>query len=504
MTDYGHDLLFGTVLMPSVDRIAGVIELAQLSERAGLDLISVPDHPYRPEFLDAWTVLSVIAAQTTRVRVFPNVANLPLRPPAVLARSAASLDLLSGGRAELGLGAGAYWDAIAAQGGPWYTPAESVDALREAIDVIRTLWTPGVPARVDGKYYALYDAEPGPFPEHDMGIWVGAIQPRMLRLTGRFADGWLPSMPRVPPERLAAANAIIDEAAVDAGRSPRDIRRLYNLSGPVFLRGRPKAWAEQLAELALRHGMSGFILPADSAEEIRRFAADVVPAVREIVAAERAGLTQPVRGDEKTLTAKPTPDDGIRLSTVRIWDEATRPTGLAADPERRYTPPEQAAGQRLIEVHDYLRAELDQLRDLMNQVAAGTLDAAFARSQLHTMTMRQNNWTLGAYCEQYCRVITMHHSREDTDVFPALRRFEPGVASVLDRLEDEHHAISEVVEQVDQALVTFVAGPEDSTDLRAVVDLLTDTLLSHLSYEERELTEPLARLWGTDSGRFAL
>jgi Luciferase-like monooxygenase len=108
MADYGHDLLFGTFLMPTAEETQHVLELAQLTEQVGLDLVSVPDHPYQPDKLDTWTLLSVIAARTKTVRVLPNVANLQLRPPAMLARSAASLDILSNGRFELGLGTGVF------------------------------------------------------------------------------------------------------------------------------------------------------------------------------------------------------------------------------------------------------------------------------------------------------------------------------------------------------------------------------------------------------------
>ena len=94
------------------------LELAQLADVVGLDLVTFQDHPYQARFLDTWTLLSVVAAQTTTSGWRPNVANLPLRPPVVLASSVASLDLLSGGRVELGLGAGAFWDAIAAAGRP--------------------------------------------------------------------------------------------------------------------------------------------------------------------------------------------------------------------------------------------------------------------------------------------------------------------------------------------------------------------------------------------------
>src|ERR671934_587053 len=130
MPDYGHDLLFGTFITPLNQRPQDVVALAQLTERAGLDLVTFQDHPYQPAFLDTWTLLTWVAAQTERVRLSGNVLNLLFRPAAVLARAAASLDRLSGGRFELGLGAGApFADAVEAMGGPRRTPGESVEAL---------------------------------------------------------------------------------------------------------------------------------------------------------------------------------------------------------------------------------------------------------------------------------------------------------------------------------------------------------------------------------------
>ena len=180
---------------------------------------------------------------------------------------------------------------------------------------------------------------------------------------------------------------------------------------------------------------------------------------------------------------------------ARVWDESTRPTAPAADPGRRLTPQERANGQHLVDVHDHLRGELARLRDLVEQVAAGTIDAALARSHIHTMTMRQNNWSLGAYCESYCRMLTVHHSIEDTSMFPSLRRAEPGLGPVLDRLQEEHGAIHGLIERVDRALVALVTGPGgvDGMDgLAAAVDQLTGALLSHLTYEEQELVGPLS------------
>src|ERR1700742_4294051 len=106
MTDYGHDLRFGSFLTPSSANPQVTVALAQLSEQLGYDLVTFQDHPYQPAFLDTWTLLSWVAARTETIHLSGNVLNLPLRPPAVLARAAASLALLSGGRFELGLGAG--------------------------------------------------------------------------------------------------------------------------------------------------------------------------------------------------------------------------------------------------------------------------------------------------------------------------------------------------------------------------------------------------------------
>ena len=311
MTDYGHDLSFGIFVTPQADAGPHVIELARRADAAGLDWVSVQDHPYQPAFLDAWTLLTAIATATENIGVFPNVANLPLRPPAMLARAAASLDILSGGRVELGIGTGAFWDAIAAMGGPRRTAGESVDALREAIAVIRALWTPGRGARLHGKHYDLNGAKPGPFPVHQVGIWVGAYKERMLRLTGELADGWLPSSPYAPPEQLAAMNAVIDAAAIDAGRPPAAVRRIYNIagsfggSGAGFLAGPPKVWAEQLAGLALDEGMSGFVLMADDALTVERFAAEVAPSVRELVARERASAAGSQSADLERTAVTP-------------------------------------------------------------------------------------------------------------------------------------------------------------------------------------------------------
>ncbi len=300
MTDYGHELLFGSVITPDAGNPQHAVALAQLSEQAGLDLVTFPDHPDHPDqpaFLDTWTLLSYVAAATVRVRLAANVINLPLRQPVVLARSAASLDLLSGGRVELGLGAGAWRDAIEASGGLRLTSGEAVDALAEAIRVIRGVWDAdrrgGV--RVNGAHYRVAGAKRCPAPAHAIGIWVGGYKPRMLALIGAAADGWLPSLSYLPKgvADLADSSARIDAGAAEAGRDPRSVRRLLNISGEFtssgtgLLSGPASQWAEELAGLALDCGISGFILAGDDPEAIQRFGQEVAPAVRELVAAER-------------------------------------------------------------------------------------------------------------------------------------------------------------------------------------------------------------------------
>ena len=290
--DYGHPLEFGLFITPTAARTAKVIELAELAEALGLNLVAIQDHPYQRRFLDTWTMLTAIGARTRSIRLTPDVASLPLRPPVMLAKAAASLDLITGGRLELGLGAGSFWDAIAGAGGPRRTPKEAVDALVEAIAILRGMWAGG-PFSFSGEHYQVPGTKAGPVPAHPIAIWLGAYKPRMLRVTGQLADGWLPSLGGMDAAELGRLNAQIDEAAAGAGRDPKAVRRLLNIFGSFgnsaeLLQGSPADWGEQLADLALAFGMSVFILSTDDPDEARRYAEEVAPRVLELVAAERA------------------------------------------------------------------------------------------------------------------------------------------------------------------------------------------------------------------------
>ncbi|MEO3869243.1 LLM class flavin-dependent oxidoreductase [Nonomuraea sp. B12E4] len=494
-----HDLWFGAFLSPEAAGRDRLLRHVTLADRLGLDLVGVQDHPYQADFLDAWTLLSAMAQRTERIRLVPDVANLPLRPPAVLARAAASLDLLSGGRVELGLGAGAFWDAIVGMGGRRLSPRESIEALAEAITVLRALWTPGGPVVFEGTHYRLGGARPGPFPAHPIGIWIGAIKRRMLELTGRMGDGWLPSSFYSPPAVVAAQAKVLDAAAADAGRDPTEIRKVYNiggtfspLPGPGFLDGPAGLWAEQLTELVFGVGMTGFVLaPGPEAErDLRVFAEEVAPAVREAVAKERG---------------RPAPVPAERPATLTDLDETGRPRTPSSAPST-LTPEQQRYALRLVAVHDGYRQEMRQVQDAIDQVAA---DAAAGRAP-HTaagrvapgaghspagrLATRQNHWTLGTLCATFRRLLTVHHTAQDESVFPALLEHDPALAPVIKKLQQEHELIAELLARLDGACVALLSDPAGIDRVRAGAERLATVLSSHFAYEEEELVEPLGRL----------
>ena len=281
---------FGAFVVP--DASNPVLDQVLAVERAGLDLVGIQDHPYQRRFFETFSLIAFLAARTERVRLFPAVANLPLRHPAMLAKEAATIDVLSGGRFELGLGAGAFWEGIEAFGGPRRTGPESVDALEEAIAILRETLNPasrpqppGEPSvTFEGEHYRVKGMKFGPPPAHPIGIWLGAYGPRMMRLVGRLADGWFPSLPRLPLGELPGRVQMIDQAAERAGRDPRSIRRIANLSGEItdgpvteWLHGPPSHWIEELGRLRDEFGFDGFLVGSD---QVERLAAEVTPALR--------------------------------------------------------------------------------------------------------------------------------------------------------------------------------------------------------------------------------
>jgi alkanesulfonate monooxygenase SsuD/methylene tetrahydromethanopterin reductase-like flavin-dependent oxidoreductase (luciferase family) len=282
---------FGVNVDPNTGGLAIAERIAHIADVNGLDYVGVQDHPYNSGFVDTFTQLSWLAAKTNHVHLFPNVANLALRPPTMLAKQAATIDVLSGGRFELGLGAGGFREAIAGMGGPLRTPGQGRRALSEAIDIIRASWA-GAPFSLRGRIYRAPSVQPGPRPAHEIGLWLGVIAPRSVSLVGAKADGWSVSAPYAPPARLPELNDIITSAAQQAGRDPERIIRLYNVMGLIAeadrdaFHGPVDRWVDTLAKLYTDYQMNTFIYwpTGDRERQSQLFAEQVVPAVKEAFA----------------------------------------------------------------------------------------------------------------------------------------------------------------------------------------------------------------------------
>jgi alkanesulfonate monooxygenase SsuD/methylene tetrahydromethanopterin reductase-like flavin-dependent oxidoreductase (luciferase family) len=264
---------------------------AQEAERLGYDFVSAADHPCgRNPSYETTTMLTWIAARTSRIKVASRVLAVPFRRPAMVAKLAASLDLLSGGRFILGLGAGYSDEEITALGGPVLSPGEKIDGLAEAIQVIRGAWThPGYTQH--GRHHSVRDLEMEPKPSLPIPIWLGTFGPRALAVTGRLADGWIPSLGHMPVEEIPAMRRRIDAAAEAAGRRPDEIRGILNVSiridpdaqpQPDMITGSAKQVVSQLRDL-LGLGFTGFSFivsgPGRTAN-MQQIAEEVLPALR--------------------------------------------------------------------------------------------------------------------------------------------------------------------------------------------------------------------------------
>lgn len=290
--------LFGINIDPGTADPSDAFTRAEIADQQDIDLAMIQDHPYIDRFFDTWMLLATVAARTERVHIGTNVSPLALRPPAMLAKSAASIDVLSGGRVELGIGTGGFAQGIASFGGKLPDKPDIVPSFDEAVRVIRGLWNSEGGFRFEGQYHYFKGTRFGPKPAHPIRIWIGATKPRMLRLTGRLGDGVSVSNAYVPESALADVHKNIDTGAARAGRRPGEIRRLYNLMGIIDLPGSPNTieslrpntplldtngWIEHLARLYRDHRMDTFVfwpLGEKQVEQIERFAGEVVPAVR--------------------------------------------------------------------------------------------------------------------------------------------------------------------------------------------------------------------------------
>ncbi|WP_206788025.1 LLM class flavin-dependent oxidoreductase [Amycolatopsis sp. MtRt-6] len=293
---------FGIGVSTAVSATAGTVRRAVQADRGGLDLITVSDHPYHADRLDAYAEIGVLLGKTERVSGLVSVTNLPTRPAAMLARTVTSLSALTGGRIVLGMGVGGLWDDIARLGFPKLTPGQAVRAFEEGIRLVKMLGGGGDPVTFDGEFHQVTDLAPAE--EAVPPVWTGSVGPKSLAVTGRVADGWLPGHAADwLSERYRSSRPLIDKAAVDAGRDPAEIATVYNFPGRItaeplartrtddgrWIGGSPAQWIEELTGAVLEHDAAGFVLfgPGGSAPDevaVARWAGEIVPAVREAVA----------------------------------------------------------------------------------------------------------------------------------------------------------------------------------------------------------------------------
>ena len=265
-----------------------------------MDYLAIQDHAYNSGFLDVWTLITFLAAETDRIAFFPDVADLQLRPPTILAKAAASLSVLSGGRIVLGVGGGIP-GGIAAMGGIRRSNPEMIAFTEEALHFMRTALAGGVVEFRSGQH-AIEGYEAGPLPASPVPLWLGSNGPRMLAVTGRSSDGWVsPLSTYVGPTVVPSRQQLIDDAARAAGRDPADVRRIYNVIGAIAPRGRGpglvgdvETWVATLTEWSIDLGFDTFILwpMTESLAQLEVFAREVVPAVRQRVAERRGRVSR--------------------------------------------------------------------------------------------------------------------------------------------------------------------------------------------------------------------
>lgn len=285
------ELSFGVSVPASAAPGDDPVGFAQEAEQLGYDFVSTADHPCGSDpSYETTTMLTWIAAHTSRIKVASKVLAVPFRRPAMVAKLAASLDLLSGGRFILGLGGGYSDQEIAALGGPAISPAGKIDGLAEAIQVIRGAWTQSGYTQ-HGRHHSVRGLEMEPKPARPIPVWLGTFGPRALAVTGRLADGWIPSLGYMPVEEIPAMRRRIDAAAEAAGRRPDEIRGILNLSiridpdaepQPDMVTGSSRQVVSQLRDL-LGLGFTGFNFIVNGPGPIanmQQIAEEVLPVLR--------------------------------------------------------------------------------------------------------------------------------------------------------------------------------------------------------------------------------
>lgn len=282
---------FGLSISPSALPDTDPAASARMAEDLGFDFVSASDHPCGTEpTYETWTMLSWVAAATSRIRVVTRVLGVPYRNPAMVAKMAETFSRLSSGRLILGLGGGYSDEEFRAFGLGTFSPGDKVDGLAEAASITRGLWSQ--PAfTFSGRLHCTDSADLEPKPAHPIPIWLGTFGDRALRVTGQLADGWIPSYGNRPLHQYQAMRQRVLTAAREAGRDPADITCALHMQAhvggrvatdPSLVAGSPAAVTEQLLAFT-RIGFTSFsftLTGPGTPEQAERLAHEVIPAVR--------------------------------------------------------------------------------------------------------------------------------------------------------------------------------------------------------------------------------
>jgi len=230
------------------------LTIAKEAERLGYDSVWVSDHLISPvgRFygLEAWTVLSALASATHKIRLGTYVLCNQFRHPSLLAKMASTLDNITEGRLEFGIGAGWFKKEHVAFGFKWRKHSTRIERLRESIEIIKKLWTEKC-VSYDGKYFQLKDArlEPKPVQKPHPPIWVGGNSEAVRKVVAELGDGWIPVLPT--PKQLVSGISQIRETRKHAGRDPRGLQVAYGGSGCTVIAENRES-VEKMAEPLVR------------------------------------------------------------------------------------------------------------------------------------------------------------------------------------------------------------------------------------------------------------
>jgi alkanesulfonate monooxygenase SsuD/methylene tetrahydromethanopterin reductase-like flavin-dependent oxidoreductase (luciferase family) len=293
----GRELRFGICTDQNLP-FETLVERWQYFERLGFDSVWDCDHfnqPSRPDgpYFESWTLLAALAARTTRIRVGVLVSSNTFRHPALLAQQAVTLDHVSNGRLELGLGAGWFVPEHERFGLPFPPPGERVGRFREAVEIVDSLLRHEA-TTFEGRYYRLTEASvrPAPLQKPRPPLTLGAHRPRMLRICAEYADSWN-SFGTV--EEMRERNELLDQACAAVGREPREIRRsFYGWASQMKAQGLPDPWQstaafEDVVERYLAVGIDEFVIDQPRPEQfgvLEQVVTDVLPALRRALEAE--------------------------------------------------------------------------------------------------------------------------------------------------------------------------------------------------------------------------